>query len=285
MLPLPWTFNNARVLYQPTFVPVDAARAVTPAVSGLKLLSLFGWTLGGVFVVDWAESPIGPYREVAVLSGLVARGFSIGAWASHIVVTTPEAREAGRDLFGLPAVLGSIELAAASREADVTSLGSAARDIAVGTAVAFKVAIGTALPGVAEPAERLGRAPSTSSTSTSITFEADDAIRVQGWESWNVPEGTQERERGPALTLSLPSFAGCLDEGMTEGGSLLRYPLTLGPARRVRLLPAMRTILPGGADAALLSKSVRAALGGPCACPCIAVDGVTVVAGTPVELQ
>ena len=106
--PPPWEFPNARVWYQPTFVPVQAARAVTPT-SGLTLLSLFGWTLGGVFVVEWQDSPVGPYQEVAVLSGLVARGLSIGAWASHIVVTTDTAVLAGRSVFGLPARQGSID--------------------------------------------------------------------------------------------------------------------------------------------------------------------------------
>ena len=81
--PAPWSFSNARVMYQPTLVRTSAARAVTPS-DGLTLLSFLGYTLGGVFVVDWTESPVGPYREVAVLSGLVARGLSIGAWASHI---------------------------------------------------------------------------------------------------------------------------------------------------------------------------------------------------------
>ena len=81
--PAPWSFSNARVMYQPTLVRTSAARAVTPR-DGLRLLSFLGWTLGGVFVVDWADSPVGPYREVAVLSGLVARGLSIGAWASHM---------------------------------------------------------------------------------------------------------------------------------------------------------------------------------------------------------
>ena len=45
---------------------------------------------------------MGPYREVAVLSGLVARGGAVGAWASHIVVTTPEAAAGGREIYGLP---------------------------------------------------------------------------------------------------------------------------------------------------------------------------------------
>ena len=54
MRPPPWKFSNARVLYQPAFVPVESARAVTPS-SGITLLSLFGWTLGGIFVVEWNE--------------------------------------------------------------------------------------------------------------------------------------------------------------------------------------------------------------------------------------
>ena len=48
-----------------------------------------------------------------MLSGLVARGLSIGAWASHIVVTTSDAAGGGRALYGLPTVLGSIDFHAA----------------------------------------------------------------------------------------------------------------------------------------------------------------------------
>ena len=154
----PWTFPNARVLYQPAFVPIEAARAVTPT-SGLTLLSLFGWTLGGTFVVEWTDSPIGPYREVAVLSGLVSRGLGIGAWASHIVVTTPEAVDAGRAIFGLPATLGRVtfEPAAESNPVRRDDNDAAARawEAAAAVAVALKTAMGTAIPGVAEPAERL----------------------------------------------------------------------------------------------------------------------------------
>ena len=46
------------------------------------------------------------------------------------------------------------------------------------------------------------------------------------------------------------------------------------------LRPAMRTTC---ADS--LSRDVRRVLEGPCACPCIAVDSVRVVAGTPVEVD
>ena len=154
--PAPWSFSNARVMYQPTLVRTSAARAVTPS-DGLTLLSCLGWTLGGVFVVDWTESPVGPYREVAVLSGLVARGFSIGAWASHIVVTTPASVGGGRAVFGLPTVLGSVEFKA-GEESDGDAWRrelTGARDLLEDIAVAFKVGIGAAQPGIAEPAERL----------------------------------------------------------------------------------------------------------------------------------
>ena len=114
--PPPWSFPHARVLYQPTFVPVAQALAVTPT-DGLQLLSAAGYTLGGLFVVEWTNAPLGPYREVAVLSAVVSRGLSIGAWASHIFVDRPEAVEAGRTIFGLPAQLAEIRFEDAGESA------------------------------------------------------------------------------------------------------------------------------------------------------------------------
>ena len=131
--PPPWQFSNARVLYQPTLVPIQAAGAVTPpsSTSGLTLLSLFGYTLGGIFVVDWTSSPVGPYREVAVLSGLVSRGLSIGAWASHIVVTEQSAVVGGREGFGLPTVLGSVDFLGDSQDIDAFGTDGDGREVAV----------------------------------------------------------------------------------------------------------------------------------------------------------
>ena len=282
LAPPPWTFPNARVLYQLSFVPVTAARAVTPT-SGLTLLSLFGWTLGGVFVVDWAESPIGPYREVAVLSGLVARGLSIGAWASHIVVTTPVAVESGRDLFGLPTNLGSIEFEAAtftpSLEAEPPSLAEEAWEAAAAIAVVLKTAVGAASPGVAEPAERLRRPPSSRGREV-FDFESDVDVRVRGWAgSFSCPAADQAEDCG--LAVSLPSFSGRLPAAAAGTTTpLLRYPLSLGPARRVRLRPAVPTRAAPG-----VSEPLRAVLGGPSAFPCIQVDRVRIVAGAPAEIN
>jgi len=266
--PAPWSFSNARVLYQPTLVRTSAARAVTPR-DGLTLLSLFGYTLGGVFVVDWTDSPVGPYREVAVLSGLVARGLSIGAWASHIVVTTPASVGGGRAVFGLPTVLGSVDFKA-GEESDGEAWRrelAGARELLEDIAVAFKVGIGAAQPGIAEPAERLRRRVEGVPTTRGFDFASDADVTVTGWDGWR--EGGAPAD-GPSL--SLPSFSGRL----TESPELLRYPLKLGPASRVALRPSMPTRV-----TKVVSDDIAAVLDGPPACPCIQVDGVTVVAGLP----
>ena len=264
--PAPWSFSNARVMYQPTLVRTSAARAVTPR-DGLMLLSVLGWTLGGVFVVDWTDSPVGPYREVAVLSGLVARGLSIGAWASHIVVTTPASVGGGRAVFGLPTVLGSIDFKA-GEESDGDAWRrelTGARDLLEDIAVAFKVGIGAAQPGIAEPAERLRRRVERAPTTRGFDFESN-AVTITGWDGWR---GGSPAE-GPSL--SLPSFSGRL----AEFPELLRYPLKLGPASRVALRPSMPTRVTGA-----VSDDLAAVLDGSPACPCIQVDGVSVVAGRP----
>ena len=264
--PAPWSFSNARVMYQPTLVRASAARAVTPR-DGLTLLSLFGYTLGGVFVVDWSESPVGPYREVAVLSGLVARGLSIGAWASHIVVTTPASVGGGRTIFGLPTVMGTIDFKAAE-ESDGDAWRrelTGARELLEDIAVALKVGLGAAQPGIAEPAERLRRRVESAPTTRGFDFASNEAVAVTGWDGWS--DGAPAE--GP--NLSLPSFSGRL----AEFPELLRYPLKLGPAGRVALRPAMPTRWSG------VSDDLAAVLDGPRACPCIQVDGVSVVAGRP----
>ena len=110
----PWTFEASRIHYQFHLVKADVARRFTPpAMDGsLRLLSFLGWTLGGVFCVEYNNSPVGPYREVAILSSLVAdiKSLSIGAWASHIYVDSLEAARYGEDFWGLPAMVVGIEM-------------------------------------------------------------------------------------------------------------------------------------------------------------------------------
>ena len=290
--PLPWTFRNARVLYQPALVPLKSAKEVTPKSDDLRILSLFGWTLGGVFVVDWKDSPVGPYKEVAVLSALVERDFNLGAWASYIIVTESEACLAAKTLFGLPAVVGDVdfvedesddvkEWALVWRKA-VKGLRMVAEDVAV----MFKYAMGTATPGLSEPAERL-RPPITAKTTESsrrrFVFRSSDSVAVEGWNGWledNDPPDQNGADGG--FALNLPSFSGRLpkDEGgRSETSALLRYDLLLGPvARGIRLRSPMFTEVLFEDEQPLL----KGVLGGPVGfIPCIQVDGVKIVAGQP----
>mmetsp|Transcript_1175 Transcript_1175/g.2360 ORF Transcript_1175/g.2360 Transcript_1175/m.2360 type:complete len:308 (-) Transcript_1175:101-1024(-) len=299
----PWCFSNARVLYQPTFVPVEYARAVTPTGNddkggGLTMLSLFGWTLGGLFVVDWTQSPIGPYREVAVLSGLVARDLSIGAWASHIVVTSADAVESGRDLFGLPTVLGSIDFEgeicdyADYSETSIYDMGTWFMDTLGDIAVALKYASGSAIPGISEPAEVLNKRVSTSPKSSAqegFIWKGDNDIRVDGWSSWlqlfdanKMNELDTEKNIDKSGGISLPSFSGRLNLGDKKKNTpLLSYPLRIVSARSLRLRPAINTKF---ASDAIISEELRAVLDGPRAFPCIQIDGVTIVAGKPTQI-
>ena len=341
--PPPWAFPRARLLYQPTLVREADARANTPLGegSGLRLLSLFGWTLGGVFAVEWRDSPLGPYREVAVLSGLVVSSdLRLGAWASHIVVTSPEAAEAGRCVFGLPAQTGRVSLgqglslaadgaaaAAAEPQGGGAAEAAAAWRLASTAAVLLKTAAGTAVPGVAEPAERMGGGAWTGGAWTGgskrggvgrgrgrFEFLADDHVLVSEWFEAGGADGgsggaddgsggaaadgggggggeTEGARAGGGGSISLPSFSGLLPTGSDDGSHvdatagrtpLLRYPLTLGPARSVRLRAAMRPVCAPGAS---VSDGLRAVLRGPCAAPCLELDCVNVVAGKPVQVE
>lgn len=114
----PWSFQASRIFYQFQAIPSDNARTFCPPCSGelqspLTLLSVGGYTLGGIFCVEYEDSPIGPYREVAILSSLVARvpAIAIGAWASHIFVDSQDAADYGRDYWGLPATVVPIQFA------------------------------------------------------------------------------------------------------------------------------------------------------------------------------
>ena len=163
--------------------------------------------------MEWQDSPIGPYQEVAVLSGLVARGLSIGAWASHIVVTTDDAVLAGRSVFGLPARQGSIDFGGSifdvvpSSPSPRAEAAEAVWGAAAALAVFLKTAVGAAVPGVAEPAERLRRPP-RARLFEGVEFRADNEVGVCGWDGW-----LDERDDGSEVegwSVSLPSFSGLL---------------------------------------------------------------------------
>ena len=132
----PWTFETSHIWYQFHTIESSTARRYCPAVANnknninknnksnnnndhplpmsplLTLLEVGDCTLGGIFCVEYTQSPIGPYREVAILSSLVGRPYSLfqqpallGAWASHIFVDSQDAADYGQKIWGLPATV------------------------------------------------------------------------------------------------------------------------------------------------------------------------------------
>ncbi|XP_065023146.1 protein NEOXANTHIN-DEFICIENT 1 isoform X2 [Musa acuminata AAA Group] len=106
----PWLFRG-RALYQLHLVKADIARALIP--KELKLVEAFGYhlicvtyvtryTLGGLFLAHYEDSPAGEFNELVVIPGIVWNPPTSCAWASRVLVNSHEACRHGRKEIGLP---------------------------------------------------------------------------------------------------------------------------------------------------------------------------------------
>ena len=83
----------------------------------LKLVSLFGWTLGGVYLARYRDSPAGQFDELVVLAGLVWNPPTSCAWAQRVYVNSRSARNHGLKAVGLPSRLATFTQAGAPADA------------------------------------------------------------------------------------------------------------------------------------------------------------------------
>ena len=76
-------------------------------------------------VLEYDDSPVGPYREYVVMGGLVAlgrvtvgessddpsqmRSLGVGQWGTHLYVTTQVAEDVCKEVWGVPATLADIQ--------------------------------------------------------------------------------------------------------------------------------------------------------------------------------
>ena len=95
----PWRFTG-RALYQLNLVRSSEARKHVP--KDLKLVELFGWTLGGVYLARYDDSPAGTFDEMVALGGLVWNPPTSCAWAARVLVNSKTARQHGVKTCGLP---------------------------------------------------------------------------------------------------------------------------------------------------------------------------------------
>ena len=95
----PWRFSG-RALYQLNLVKSSEARKHVPA--DLKLVELFGYTLGGIYLARYEDSPAGTFDEMVALGGLVWNAPTSCAWAARVFVNNKDARSHGVKTCGLP---------------------------------------------------------------------------------------------------------------------------------------------------------------------------------------
>ncbi|XP_010923953.1 protein NEOXANTHIN-DEFICIENT 1 isoform X3 [Elaeis guineensis] len=95
----PWLFKGS-ALYQLHLVKAETARAFIP--KELKLVEAFGYTLGGLFLAHYDDSPAGRFDELVVIAGIVWNPPTSCAWAARVLVNSCEACRHGRKEIGLP---------------------------------------------------------------------------------------------------------------------------------------------------------------------------------------
>uniref|UniRef100_A0A452YK05 Protein NEOXANTHIN-DEFICIENT 1 n=1 Tax=Aegilops tauschii subsp. strangulata TaxID=200361 RepID=A0A452YK05_AEGTS len=95
----PWVFKGS-ALYQLHLVKAATARAFVP--KELRLVEAFGYTLGGMFLARYHDSPAGQFDELVVIAGIVWNPPTSCAWAARVLVNSAEACRHGRKEVGLP---------------------------------------------------------------------------------------------------------------------------------------------------------------------------------------
>lgn len=99
---------TGRLWFCPSLVKVPPKGKARPG-SDVKVISLFGYSLGGTVTLEYDTSPVGPYREYVTMSALVMKKGAIGQWGSRLYVSTPEAERVCQELWGVPAELANID--------------------------------------------------------------------------------------------------------------------------------------------------------------------------------
>ncbi|KAL3640913.1 hypothetical protein CASFOL_015881 [Castilleja foliolosa] len=95
----PWVFRGS-ALYQLHVVKAETARAFVP--KDFKLVEAFGYTLGGFFLANYEDSPVGKFDELVVIAGTVWNPPTSCAWAAKVLVNSEKAYAHGLNDVGLP---------------------------------------------------------------------------------------------------------------------------------------------------------------------------------------
>ena len=104
----PYQFTG-RLWFSPSIVKLpDERMKKSLNKKSVDIISLFGYTLGGTVTLEYDTSPVGPYKEFVSMSSLVTKRSAIGQWGSRLYVSTQEAEDVCKDVWGVPAEVANI---------------------------------------------------------------------------------------------------------------------------------------------------------------------------------
>lgn len=188
-----------------------------------RIVDFFGWTLGGIYLARYSDSPVGAFDELVVLAGLVWNPPTSCAWAQRVYVSNRAARNHGLRHVGLPSRLASF----AQQEPPVAM---------------------AAPPKRAQPSWwNVPFAPHTGGSTA-------DAVEI-----WNVERGRRGMRgqpvgqlllpgvggrAGPRINMKLPNFSG----GTAEHPGLLHYTCEMAASVRPTRHMAVRAAAGGGGE-------------------------------------
>ncbi|NP_001137126.1 uncharacterized LOC100217307 [Zea mays] len=182
----PWVFKGS-ALYQLHLVKASTARAFVPR--DLRLVEAFGYTLGGMFLARYHDSPAGEFDELVVIAGIVWNPPTSCAWAARVLVNSVEACRHGRKEVGLPshvATFSSKNEAASLGDRPLARPNSFLNMLGIGS-TAFEQGNGREI----EVSESKGGSSTRHLCNISLPFTGSH--KDHQW-------------AGPAIRMSLPSF-------------------------------------------------------------------------------
>lgn len=186
----PWVFKGS-ALYQLHLVKAATARAFVP--KDLRLVEAFGYTLGGMFLARYHDSPAGQFDELVVIAGIVWNPPTSCAWAARVLVNSAEACRHGRKEVGLPSHVAKFLQTGASelRNKPLVKPNSFLRMLGMGSTF---------------PKQENRRGIEISETTgSSARHLCNISLPVT-----EVATGSHKHKKwiGPAIRMSLPSFSG-----------------------------------------------------------------------------
>lgn len=163
------------------------ARAFVP--KELRLVEAFGYTLGGMFLARYDDSPAGKFDELVVIAGIVWNPPTSCAWAARVLVNSVEACRHGRKEVGLPSHVATFSQneAAALRNKPLVKPNSFLSMLQMGSTISKQ--------------EKRREIEISETKGLSTRHLCNISLPLTGSHKHN-------KWMGPAIRMSLPSFSG-----------------------------------------------------------------------------